>query len=629
MPNLSDLITATSAQELMVQSLKDSGFEGDLTKGSPIYQLLIEPNSVIYAANVAKQDEIKNAWSLLTGQLNTDAAVNITTISNIFNNLRVLPSAGAKSSGKIALTFSTNTTRSLSGTRFISADGSIFTPKLPYTLVPSESSRSNYTASELLYTADTKGYTVEVEIEATLVGVTSIGSGDIFTTTLSGLLSAHAVTSFSGGYSPTSIEDLIKDVPEILSETSMVSPISVVTEIKNNFSQLNEITVFRAGDPEMQRANKNFLGVDSGSADIVLTTSTKPSVTRTRLPGHLELNIDEDGVFWNSNHRIGYAYRQASLIDPEEGINADEILNSYVFVEGRVTDKDFVGAISVIEAGLDHPNTSAATTASADTEVQDNMTILARELLNDNRYGSLPVEGSDPQDFYFSSYQHRIKFEFRTDWADIEVVMPGVYEKVYAWVRYWAVFNQAKSLGGDFTADLTKFAEAFGVTSDKMPTTYRPEVPVYADVVYYEGIAEIQTYINDNSRRCFGQDYIIKNPHVHAVALSITVSRDVNFLRFREDHFKTKIADFISSRGLIHTSPITTEHIKSLIFEEGSDSVNSSFSLIATVTSQRHSGEFEILSGDHIDYFEDVEHGVTARNSILLCSSNNIEIKYL
>ncbi len=628
MSNLSDLITTTSAQDLMVQSLKDAGFEGDLTPGSPIYQLLIDPNAVIYAANVAKQDEIKNSWSLLSGQANPDTPLNVEMLSNIFNNLRILPTAGARSTGKMRLVFSTNTTRSLSGASFIASDGSTFLPKLSYTLVPSEANRSNYNASELLYTQDAQGYSVEIEVEASEVGSTAVGAGDVFTTTLSGLVSAHASNSFSGGYIMESIEDLIRDVPETLSETSMVSPIALTAALTNNFPQLNEIAVFRAGDPEMQRANKNFLGVDSGSADIVVTTSTKPSVTRVFIPGHLELNIDEDGVFWNSNHRVGYAYRQPTTLDPEEGINADEILNGYVYVEGQLVDKALTGAASVIEGGLETSATLKTTTASADTTVQDNVTILERGLVQDDRYGSLPVEGSDPKDFYFSSYQHRLKFEFRTDWSEVEETVSGIYDQVYTWVRYWSVYYQNQQLGG-FDEELTILATSFGTTPDKMPTTYRPEVPIYGDVVYYEAVADIQNYINDDSRRCFGQDYLVKTPHIHSIALSITVSRDANFLRFREDHFKTKIADFISSRGLTHTSSITTEHIKSLIFEEGSDIANSEFSMFATTTTQRHSGEFEVFTGNYVDYLEDEENGVTPRNSILLCSSDNIEITYL
>ncbi len=631
MANLSDLITATSAQELMVQSLKDAGFEGDLTPGSPIYQLLIDPNAVIYATNVAKQDEIKNSWSLLSGQSSTDTALNTAAISNIFNNLRILPTAGARSVGKIALVFSTNTARSLSGAVFIAPDGSTFSPKLNYTFVPSEANRSHYSASELLYEQDARGYGVEIEVEATAIGSSAVGAGDVFTTTLSGLVSAHAANSFSGGYVTESIEDLIKDVPETLSETSMVSPISVIAALSNNFPQLNEITVFRAGDPEMQRANKNFLGVDSGSADIVVTTSVKPSVTRAFIPGHLELNIDTDGVFWNSNHRVGYAYRQPDLGDPEEGVNADDVLNGYVYIEGQVVDKALAGAASVLAAGLETDKTLKTTSASADTEVQNQVAVLARGLVQDDRYGSLPVEGSDPKDFYFSAYQHRLIFEFQTDWSEVEETVSGTYEKIYAWVRYWSVYHQNRGvLERENDEDLIELADAFGgLAPHNMPTTYRAEVPIYGDIVYYESLAEIQTFINDNSRRCFGQDYVVKAPHIQAISLDITVSRDVNFLRFREEHFKTKIADFISSRGLTHTSTLTTEHIKSLIFEEGPDSGDRDFSMTATTTTQRHNGEVDVFSGDHITYLVDEENGITPRNSILLCSSTNIDITYL
>ena len=631
MSNLSDLITATSAQELMVQSLKDAGFEGDLTPGSPIYQLLIDPNAIIYAANVAKQDEIKNSWSLLSGQVDPNTALNMATISNIFNNLRILPTAGARSAGKITLVFATNTTRSLAGARFIASDGSTFSPKLSYTLVPSEANRSSYSASELLYRQDAQGYSVEIEVEASEVGSTAVGAGDMFTTTLSGLISAHASTSFSGGYIAESIEDLIKDVPETLSETSMVSPISVITAITNNFPQLNEIAVFRAGDAEMRRANRNFLGVDSGSADIVVTTSVKPSVSRAFIPGHLELTIDEDGVFWNSNHRLGYAYRQPDAFDAEKGINADEVLNSFVYIEGQITDRTFVGASSVLTAGIVNQSTLRTTELSPDTPSDEHVTVLSRDLVQDTRYGRLPIEGTAPEDFYFSAYQHRLKFEFRTDWEEVEKVLSGVYNKVYTWLSFWSVKYQGIVTNNDVSTQLDSLAASFqdGMVKEQMPETFRPEVPIYFDVVYYSGLADIQTYLNDDSRRCFGQDYLVKTPYIQGVEIAITVSREANFLRFREGHFRTKIANYISGLGLSHTSSISTEHIKALIFEEGSNTVNDEFMMEAIVSTILTTGDTNTQVGGSIQYFEDQSLGITPRNSVLICSENNVNFRYL
>jgi len=511
MSNLSDLITATSAQRIMVQTLKNAGFEGDLTEGSPIYQLLIDPNAIIYAANVAKQDELKNSWSLLSGQADTSKALSTKATSNIFNNLRLLPTTGTKAEGKLTLVFTTNVTRSLAGASFIAADGALFSPKLAYILVPSEAGRSNYTEAELVYTSDALGYSVEIEVEAANIGSFSVGAGDTFTTTLTGLVSAHASNSFSTGRVTGSPSDLIRDIPEILSETSMMSPISISAALTKEFPQLNEIVIFRSGDAELQRSKKNLLGVDSGSADVVVTTSGKPSVTRTFIPGYLELAVDDNGILWNSTHKLGYAYRQPTAADPEEGVQADEIINGYVHIEVQLTDKTFTGATSIIASGLKTGSVLKNTTASADTEIQDNLVILSRGLVQDNKYGPLPVAGSDPKDFFFSAYQNRLKFEFQTDWLEVETVAEGVYEQAYTWIKYWSTYYHNETKGGSlFNTQLEALADAFGkLTPSQMPTTFRPEVPVYADVVYYESLAEIQTFINDDSRRCFGQDYYL------------------------------------------------------------------------------------------------------------------------
>lgn len=627
MANLSDLISATSAQELLVQTLKDAGFEGDLTPGSPVYQLLIDPNAAIYASNVAKQDEMKNAWSLLSGSSNPNIAISTEMMENLFNNLRILPSAGAKASGKLTLVFSTNTTRNISSSSFIAPDGSVFVPALPYTLVPSDASRSSYSASELVYVSDPSGYSVTIDVEAIEIGETSVGSGDLFTTTISGLTQAYAATSFSGGKIVETVDDLIKDVPDILSETSGVSPISVTASIRSEFPDLNEIRIFRAGDDEMRRAGKNPFGIDVGAADIVVTTSKKPSVTRRLIPGHIELSIDEDGVFYNGQHRLGYAYRPS---DEEDSIQADEILNSFVYVEGSTYDRTMVGAISVLDAGIETSSTRKTTTVSADQRPADFISVLRRSLVQDNRYGNLPVLGDDPKDFHFSAYQDRIKFEFRTKWSQVEDVVDGVYNRTYAWLKFWSVYYRN---GGSMTgveSELASIANSFdpSLPSDQIPTTFRPEVPIYADISYYEGLADIQEYINDNNRRCFGQDYVVKSPFINSVSLEITVSRDADFVRFREGGFKTKIANYITSTGLSRTSSITTEHIKSLIFEEASSDVNDKFEMYVSSFVQKSDNTYATESRDFIDYIEDYENGITPRNSIFMCSENNINISY-
>ena len=245
--------------------------------------------------------------------------------------------------------------------------------------------------------------------------------------------------------------------------------------------------------------------------------------------------------------------------------------------------------------------------------------------MSDNRYGNLPVLGSDPRDFYFSSYQHRLRFEFDTSWAAIEDQAGGTHSKVFTWLKYWSVYYQNEAVGGQDDI-LSNLATEFGTVD--VPRTYRPEVQVYSDIAYYDSFANIQSFLNDNSRRCFGQDYIVKAPHINAVSVSITVSRDANFLRYREDYFKTKIANFISSQGLSHTSSLTAEHIKSLIFEEGSNSVNDKFTLLATTRVQNHDGTVETSVNNYIDYLEDPDMGVTPRNSVFLCSAKNISISY-
>jgi len=338
------------------------------------------------------------------------------------------------------------------------------------------------------------------------------------------------------------------------------------------------------------------------------------------------LAIDENGIFYNGQHKIGYAYRPGSGSEDTEQTFPDEVLNDFVYVNGSLTDRSLTGALYVLRSDLKKDSTLTTTSLSADDSVQDNLSVLDRGLVRDNRYGDLPVEGSDETDFYFSSYQNRLNFEFRTTWEEIEGVSQGTYDRVYKWLSFWVNYYK-DSTNVDLLSQIATSFDA-SLSIETMPTTFRPEMQIYADIVYYTGLADIQSFLNDNSRRCFGQDYVVKTPGVNAVSLAISVSRDANFLRYREESFKTKIADYISSKGLSHTTPITTEHIKSLIFDEGPSTVNDKFTMLVTTSVVKKDGTTESVTRDYLDYLEDPDLGITPRNSVFVCSSKNITISY-
>ena len=625
--SLPDLITASSAQDVLVQSLKDYGFEGDLTKSSPIYQLLIDPAAVIYSVQVGQQELVKNAWKVIQdsdGSLPYDTEV----VKNLFGNIRLNPAEGSLASGEIQLVFSNNSARSLVGTSFIAPNGSTFLPTLPYSLVPSESYRRSFSESELVYEEVSGGYGVNVKVTASSVGEAHIASGDLFTTALAGLVSSKASVSFASGRNIESSQELLNSIPAMLSETSMASPISLVSEIYKEFPEIKDVITFRAGDPEMVRANKNALGLDSGCGDITVVTSSRPNMKRLFISGHLELSC-VDGDIYNSNHRLGAAYRVPSSDEAHDMVDAGTLLDSNVYIEGDITKAEDATASYILDAGIATDSTQATPELTPDSPVRAGVALVSRSLSTDDRYGSLPVAGNDTKDFYESSYQSRVRYEFLTDWESIEELDEGVANKVKVWMLFWRVFNQAIATDIDMTANLVALAEDFGVGNpDDVPNVYRVEVPTFVDYVGYQSLAKIQEYINSPDRRCFGQDYLVKSPKINSVTLSITVSRDAGFIRFKEDHFKNKVADFINSKTLRHSGSVTTEHIKELLFSEGPSDVNDYFNLAATTRVNTSSGEWVTSTGNSVEYLL-VDEGVTDNNSVLSCSPRWVEFTYI
>jgi len=607
--SLSELLSSSSAQDIVVQALRDSGYSGDLSPGSPLYQLLVDPHAAIYAMNVGAQDALRNSWSLLSRDPQSSVDIDQQALVHLFSNLRLTPSAGARAKGRVQLTFTNADVRTVTkATQFISTSGAVFQPDNNYTLVPEESYRSSFSPTEIVYTRTARGYAVDIGVDAGLAGRTSISNGEVFTTNFPGVVSCVASTAFTSGKDVQSVADLVRDIPEILSETSMASPISLTSFLYQNFPDIQGVRVFRSGNAEMRRSFNNALGIATPAADVVVMTSARPSTSRQFLPGYVELFINPSNKIYNGEHDLGFA----DMVEMP--------LAGYVWVEASISSPELTGMNHVFSAGVRKPDTDPGAISDPDTNTQPGLSILGRTLVTDSRYSNLPVMGSDPRDFYLSSYQDRVKFEYRVTWQDIFSHSPDSFEKAKLWLSFWA---------SDDDSERAEIAQRYGASSEDVPRLLRIEVPTYADIVYFSSLRDIQALINNESRRCYGQDYVVKAPHIVSVKVKLTVSKNLDFMIFREAAFRARIAEFINTRGLQHSGTITTEQIKSLVFSDAPRGSDELFEAEFT-TSMLLPDESRVTQvNDFISYIVRPEYGITDRNSVFSCSPDQIGIQYL
>jgi len=624
---LKDITTKFNSVGTITQILKDNGFTGDLSESSPIFQLLVEPRAILASAQAAEHDALRNAWTFLSRDLDMSLDTDQEALVNIFSNLRLSPLAGSKSRGKVRVTFNSPEVQRIDkSTVFFSGDGETFTPAHTYTLIPTEQYRSSNSEFEQLYSSASGDYSALIEIEASVDGAVNITTGEQFTSSLPGVTSIVAAGAFTSGKTESTVGDLLRDIPNLLSEQSMISPVSLVSFLTNTVSDIHEIRVFRSGEEEMRRGFKNALGIATPAADVVLTTSPRPDVVRLNTPGYVELEYN-NGSFYNSDNLLIDTELQDSYDNGDGGVLSELPKHDYqtIKIESVITGDDYVGTNYIIGAGVRLSSTSKTSNKTPDDTISG-VTIMDRHILRDSaRYNNLPVTGSDDRDFCNSSYQTRIKFNFDTTWSNINDVDLSVKSQALKWAAYWEAYRSNED-----SSTLESLARAYGVSSSgEMPSLIRIEVPIYADIVLFRGLADIQDKINDESRRCFGQDYLIKSPFVVSTNIEIEVSRDAEFILYKEAYFKAVIANYINSLGLFHSGSVDITTIKQMLFKEGPRGVNDHFDVTFSTRVFMPDGSISTKSSKELSYNIDTGLGVTDRNSIFSCSSESIIIRYI
>lgn len=614
-----DLLTETNAPAIMQQSLKEAGVDIDVS--DPEYQLVVTPATILYSVMAKKISDMQNAFTLAADGLAEDISYDEDVLRAITANLTIAPVAGTNTTGVIDVVFSDNGVRSIpASTQFITPEGQVFYPAHKYTLVPTAAARASNTVEFQMYTKDYDGtYHAVIDVVSEGVGDIAVPAAAGFTTSVPGALSASATNAFDAGSSAETLRDVMLTLPSSLSERSLSSPVGLTSSILDQFPG-TQIRVFRSGESEVLRDRRNLFGVETSAADVYAKTALNPQCIRKVIDAGIVFSVDDFGNFYNGSQSIG-SVDDILLPEPKE----------YV-VSGEITDRDLRGAYHVTHAELQTPSTPKTATSTAATHPGPGIRVVGREVAMPGVYGRTAPKGNEYQDFAFSAYQAILKFEFDLEPRLITKDNDLFLVKLTAFFGYWTEYHKynADPVANPHSPTLMgQFSQQFAEGASEVPNRFYTGVSAAADVVYMPKLADIQAWINDDSRRAWVQDYVVRAPVIAPVELTVTLPRTLSTVRFKENYFKSKIMAYVNKGGMAGRG-ISTTYVKSLVFDElPADTDDSATDVLGRAVLLLPNDTSKVISGEGLTLPTLEEHGVTPRNTLLFTVIENIKFIYV
>ena len=615
---LNDVTSTTNTIELMRESIKASGYKGDLSDSSPVFQHLLAPNSVLFETQLQQQDAIRNSWTLLSKESTEEITVDDEVLINLFNNIRLYPSSGKKSTGSVKLNFSTNDIRTIKlEDVFVSPSGDEFYPDQNYYLVPSEGYRRSSRSSDIVYTEEYSdgSYSAAITLVSKESKPVSVPSGAGFSTTIQGLESTTALESFEAGFSKSTVSELVKDVPLTLTETSLASVLGIHNYLRSNFPQIADTAIIRSGDDEMTRDPYNPLGVASPAADVVLATTTAPQIKRVNLTGYVNLTVTPQGDVYNSNTLYCL---QDDVFTTLPGTETE-----FQVVCSIQPSQGLYGAILPTAGGLIEEASQSEADSNLAKYIPDGIQVVSRGVVQDDTYGSYIPRGSRKTDFSFSAYQASIDVTYTKSVLLID--SDDLTHKVSAWMQYWAVYRDTTM---DATLRASRLAWYTAQYGETPPIELNYPVESFVDLLYYPTLYDIQLSLNTSDKAVLGQDYLVKAPYVQLVDVRLQLDANLDYVKYREDHFKTQIANLINNQDML-SSKIAGSEIKALVMADVPNGSKTDGEVTFTSRIQLANDSSMLFTSGNLEKPNDTEFGISFRNTVFFTDSSNITFSYL
>ncbi len=251
-----------AAENLIVQTLRDAGFEGSLEDGTGIYDLLIKGNALLLSIFKAEQDKSQGFISLAHAEKykaelgdEYDGAID-----SILSNWFVTRRGGAATVGKVVLTCS----KALEYLRIANDDETIF--KIDN--FGFKASKDHIFVEEdftpvINTTSQVQEYQIVVDVETVDDNMVSVNVGDsvIKYLTNSYIIRAEIYSTFVAGEDSESSESFISRSKEAINTRELISNRAIRTVLRDQFSDIEAVLPIGHGDKEQIRNLVQYEGI--------------------------------------------------------------------------------------------------------------------------------------------------------------------------------------------------------------------------------------------------------------------------------------------------------------------------------------------------------------------------------
>lgn len=240
------------AENILEQYLTDAVPDADFSKGSALRDLCVSALAYVHAFWTKERDYMKARQSLLllgalTGT-DVDAAVD-----EILSNWFITRKTGRKSTGTVTVYLSSSDPVSIESTAmFYKTSDLLYYPNSVTTLT--------YGAEDMQPVTDSTGeivaYTIQVPLISAGTGVNydiSPGAFVDFANFSPNAMRAENTTVFTGGTSDETTEEMLERSETAITVRDLNSARSIDAVLKEQFTQVDDVTVIGYGDPEMIR----------------------------------------------------------------------------------------------------------------------------------------------------------------------------------------------------------------------------------------------------------------------------------------------------------------------------------------------------------------------------------------
>jgi len=338
---ISDLIEEDylNAEAQVIGLVREARPELDLRLGTALRDLVIRTMCQIAAVEAADIDDLRAEMSFKLLSENPDLASD-DVVESLASNYAITRQEGTAASGYVVLYLRSVDQVSLPNSYLIARLDLTYVTEQQWTLTtePTE-------ANELKISTDVSGrpFAIVPFVASTIGSSSNVRADEAFEIvdlSVPQITGAVAYGDFQGGQDKESVDALLIRISESISHRELTSENAISTRLKNEFSEIVNVSIAGFGDEEMLRDKHNVFGIAVGSrVDVYLKTFSEPTKrTITKVATKVsdgvytfDLTPDEVGVIYF----VSGVTSPDSLITAENDDQAGPILGSYDFTEER------------------------------------------------------------------------------------------------------------------------------------------------------------------------------------------------------------------------------------------------------------------------------------------------------